>query len=390
MSRMPTPFTPAEETLWLAQRMQVNRGQAIVLSNKTQPAVDQNQLLAALDGRLPEGQIEVVQLRTTIEAIDGIGLVLKPERRADFLAGHPVLIAPMVIPLLPPRERGRPVVTDLEARARDAFYVTVTLATERLRACADARDGSTWSREARRLAVFEDLATAVELPREEADAGADEQEQRLRFLDNSFREGQARLKLFYPGRRARDVLQEAYDGVRAVERASERAAIAARELRRVEILSRVHRRAQVVRTAQHDVSGMLRAGQPMGRAQQQKLAHALEGGLKLDALMEAALLGDINPAPLFAYVATWVVDLEVGRRLGRLARGAAVVLEPAHGAALGRLFVMADQEGDDADLRAARLVRDAALALRPVSFWDALRVVLKTSGSPCHLGPRQP
>lgn len=350
--------------------------------------VDDAQLLAAVDGRLPVGQVEIVQLRTTIEAIDGVGLVLKPKRRADFLAGYPVLIAPMLIPLLPPRERGRPVVTDFEARARDALYVAVTLATERLRACADARDGMTWSREARRLAVFEDLAKVVELPHDKADAGADEEERRrLRLVGSAFREGQARLARFYPGRRARDVLQEAYDGVRTVEQASERATIAARELRRVEILSRVYRRAQVVRTAQHDVSGLLRAGEPIGRALQQELAYALEGGLALDALMEAALVGDLNPAPLFAYVVTWVVELEVGRRLGQLARGAAVDLEPAHVAALGRLFVLADQEGDDADLRAARLVRDAAWALRPASFWEALRVAMKTSGSPCHLGP---
>jgi hypothetical protein len=104
--------------------------------------------------------------------------------------------------------------------------------------------------------------------------------------------------------------------------------------------------------------------------------------------MEAAIQGDLNPAPLYGHVAIWVAALEVGRRLGQLARGAAIILEPELGTALERLLVLADQEGNDADLRAARLVRELALALRPAGFWAALRVATQAASSPCRLDPK--
>lgn len=381
--------TPTEaEADWLAERMRTHQGQVVVLSNKARPqACSDTVLHATVIQLLPPGQTEFTKVRTTIAAIDAIGFPLKPEHRKDFLAGWPVVTTAMLIPLLPPRERGRQTVTDLEERARNAFYLIVTLATERLRACADAREGTTLACEVRRLMVLEDLAAAVELPNESTDPQK-RQRQRGRFLINAFREGQARVGHFYPGQRGKDVLQAAYGEVRAIGNADERAAIMTRELRRVELLSRLYRRAQVVRAAQHELSRTLRVGEPTSRIQHQVLAHALEGGLPLDALMEAAIQGDLNPAPLYGHVAIWVAALEVGRRLGQLARGAAIILEPELGTALERLLVLADQEGNDADLRAARLVRELALALRPAGFWAALRVATQAASSPCRLDPK--
>lgn len=380
--------TTEAEAHWLAERMRAHQGQVVVLSNKARPqACSDSVLRAAVIQQLPLGQAEFTNLRTTIAAIDAIGLSLKPEHREDFLAGWPVVTTAMLIPLLPPRGRGRPTVTDLEERTRDAFYVIVTLATERLRACADAHEGVTLACEARRLMVLEDLEAVVELPNEANDP-QERQRQRGRFLLNAFREGQARVGQFYPGQRAKDVMQAAYGDIRAIGDADERAAIMTRELRRVELLSRLYRRAQAVRAAQHELSGSLRAGESVSRAQQQVLAHALEGGLPLDALMEVAIQGDLNPAPLYGYAAIWAAALEVGRRLGQLARGASIILEPELGIALERLLALADQEGSDADLRAARLVRELALALRPAGFWAALRVAMEASGSSCHLDPK--
>lgn len=385
---MSTTSTTEAEARWLAEQMRTHQGQVIVLSNTTRPqACSDTVLLATVIQQLPPGQTEFTKVRTTLAAIDAIGFPLKPEHREDFLAGWPVVSTAMLIPLLPPRGRGRPTVTDLEERTRNAFYLIVTLATERLRACADAHEGVTLACDVRRLMILEDLRAVVELPNEANDP-QERQRQRGRFLLNAFREGQARMGQFYPGQRAKDVMQAAYGDIRAIGDADERAAIMTRELRRVELLSHLYRRAQVVRAAQHELSGSLRAGESVSRAQQQVLAHALEGGLPLDALMEVAIQGDLNPAPLYGYAAIWAAALEVGRRLGQLARGAAIILEPELGIALERLLALADQEGDDADLRAARLVRELALALRPVGFWAALRVAMEASSSSCRLDPK--
>ncbi|WP_332719881.1 hypothetical protein [Pelagibacterium mangrovi] len=87
----------------------------------------QEEILKIVGPRLPHGSAGVALLITTIEAIDDVGVVLKPEHRRDFAEGHFVYMVPQKVECLEERPQGRQEVSPREAVVRDGLYANVAL-----------------------------------------------------------------------------------------------------------------------------------------------------------------------------------------------------------------------------------------------------------------------
>jgi hypothetical protein len=117
--------------------------------------------------------------------------------RDKFIAGGFVLMEVTKLHETPERPQGGQDVLGLEERARDGLYVAVTIATERLRACADHQEHRKMTTGARRDEIFGCLQPLLD------DISA----------KNCFAEGQKRVETWYPGSTSHQAMRSAYGSV---------------------------------------------------------------------------------------------------------------------------------------------------------------------------------
>lgn len=117
--------------------------------------------------------------------------------RDKFIAGEFVLIEVTKLHETPERPQGGQDVLGLEECVRDGLYVTVTMVTERLRACDDHQEGRKMATETRRGEIFEQLQPLLE----------------NLSARNCFDAGQRRIEAWYPGLTAHQAMKSVYAGV---------------------------------------------------------------------------------------------------------------------------------------------------------------------------------
>ncbi len=319
------------------------------------------------------------------------GLLLG-RQRDQFIAGEPVMIVVSKMHETPERAQGGQTIIGLEERVRDGLYVTVALATERMRACADLAERRKMDAVARRGEIFERLAP--HLPE-------------LSPI-NLFREGQTLVGAWHSGQTSRAVMKSAYMSIAELPiGVANLAAIEGEQVDLVRTAGAVYAKALTLLNAQHESSAMLRemmdsdefknatqAAQvdmqatflrERAPAQHQELAHDKQGGPSLAQLMRAAWSMDLNPASIYATVEGYNSEIECAMLLGRSERGGGATLEPMHIARLKRFMALADAADDhgpavDTEIEAARFLRELALRVKPRACWEEFFTIAEADG----------
>lgn len=330
--------------------------------------------------RLPDGFTGdlLFALTTEVElrqAGHGLG-----RHREPFLAGEPVMFVVNKIHETPGRAQGGQDVAGLEERARDGLYVTVALATERMRACADCRERKKMAVDTRRGEIFLTLEPAL--------SGLS--------AINLFREGQKLAARWHPGMSSHQALKSAYDSVADLPGARagrvDFAAIERNQIDLVRTAGAVYAKTLAFLKVQHESSAMMREMMETDEyknaipaekhtmqarflreeapAHHQEMAHDKQGGPTRAQLIRAACAMDLNPAPVFLNVRTYELELECAMLLGRAERGIGVMLTADRIRRLKRFMALAEApDGSDAasdnDVEVARCMRDIALRVKP-------------------------
>ncbi|MCK1597952.1 hypothetical protein [Bradyrhizobium sp. 164] len=308
--------------------------------------------------------------------------------RDRFIAGEFVLMEVTKLHETPERPHGGQDVAGLEERARDGLYVTVTMVTERLRACDDRQEGRKMATETRRGEIFETLQPLL----------------RNLSARNCFDAGQRRVEAWYPGLTAHQAMKSVYAGVlEGLRNGAKRAFVKEEQLELVRTSYAVYAKAEQLLKAQHAMSAELRKVMESGEfvkanaqeqhemqakflreratAQHQELAHNKEGGPSLPQLMLAAAAMDLNPSSIYANVIFYKSELDCAMLLGRVERGVGVMFEPKHIKRLKRFMSLADaSDGVDAETEAARALRDLALRVRARAPWEEFFTVAEADG----------
>ena len=348
-----------------------------------------NQLL--LDRLRDDGVVDLLIVLTTLVELDAYLPLCRD--RENFIAGELVLMMVTKVHETPEREVGGQDVLGLEKRARDGLYVTVTMATERLRACADFSEHRKMGAEARRGELFERLQPLL------GDVS----------VRNCFAEGQKRIEDWYPGPTAYRTMKSAYmsvlDGLRG---GADPVSVDAGLIELVRTAGTVYAKANTFLEAQHAASAMIRelieseefekatpAEQydmqasllrERGPAQHQEMTHNKQGGPSLAQLMAAAASMDVNPSWVFTNVLFYKPELDCAMLLGRVERGVGATLRHKHIVRLKRFMAQADEAKDkgkdavDTELEAAHFLRSLALRVKSPTGWDEFFAIAEADG----------
>lgn len=311
--------------------------------------------------------------------------------RERFVAGEPVMVAVQKVHEIPERAWGGQAVAGLEKRARDGMYVTVALATERLRACVDLREHRKLAPSVRRGEILTRLKPL------------------LPGLSpiNLFREGQSLLAEWFPGRTAHQVLKSAYASIADRRGRVNLASIEDEQIALVATACAIYDKTLVFVGAQHEASALIReliespefknatvaekydlqaaVLRERGPAPHQELAHDMQGGPTPRELVLAAAATGFNPAVVFLNAVFLKSALDCAVRLGRAERGHYVMLEPADIERLAACMALADgEERDDLDpIAAAGLcLWQLALKVRPHFGWEEFFAIAEANPGP--------
>ena len=341
-----------------------------------------SELLAALPSGFP-GDLLVVP--TTLVELAGADIPLG-RHREQFLAGDPVMVAVKTLHEIVGSPHGGQSVLGLEKRARDGLYVTVALATERLRACTDCRAHKKQSAEVRRGEIFARLKDV--LP-----AGLSP--------INMFREGQALLVDWIPGQTGHQVLKATYKSIADMPGAArgqvDFGAIEREQMQLVATAGAVYAKTLAFVGAQHEMSALIRelietpefrnasamekhelqaaVLREKGPALHQELAHNKQGGPTPVQLLRAAAAMDFNPAWVFLNDDVYMETFDCAMKLGRAERGIGAMLGPAEIEGLRHCLELGDPAGaGDGQIgpwvEMAKCLRDLALMVRPLAGWE--------------------
>ncbi len=302
--------------------------------------------------------------------------------RDKFIAGEFVLMEVKKLHETPERPQGGQDVLGLEECARDGLYVTVTMVTERLRACDDHQEGRKMATETRRGEILERLQPLLGNI----------------SVRNCFTEGQKRVETWYPGLTSYHAMKSVYVGaLEQLRNGAKPVFVKAQQLELVSAAHAVYAKTEELLKAQHAMSAELRKmmesdefanASPQEQhgmqakflreralVQHQELAHNKQGGPSLPQLMRAASAMDLNPSWIYANLLFYKTELDCAMLLGRVERGVGAMLGPKHIRALKRFMAQADEaEGKsavDAETEAARCLRDLALRVRTRAGWVA-------------------
>jgi hypothetical protein len=350
------------------------------------------EVLPAFFERLPDGFTgDLLFALTSPPELENAGLLFGRQRE-QFVAGEPTLVVVQKIHETSERAQGGQDVVGLERRARDGLYVTVALATEKMRACADRGERMKMDAVARRGEIFERLAP------------------HLPGLSpiNLFREGQMLIAAWHPGQTARAVMKSAYKSVAELPIGmANLAAIEGEQVDLVRTAGAVYAKALTLLNAQHDASAMLREMMDSDEfknatpaeqddmqakflrerapAHHQELANNMQGGPSLAQLMRAASSMDLNPEWIYTTSSAYKTELDCAMLLGRVERGVGAMLEPTGIARLRAFMVKADAadgrgEAIDSEIEAARCLRDLALRVKPRAGWEEFFTIAEANG----------
>ncbi|MEW6395659.1 MAG: hypothetical protein AB1582_14070 [Pseudomonadota bacterium] len=311
--------------------------------------------------------------------------------RDRFIAGEFVLMEVTKLHETSERPHGGQDVTGLEERARDGLYVTVVMVTERLRASDDHQEGRKMATETRRGEIFETLQPLL------GNLSA----------RNCFDAGQRRITAWYPGLTAYQAMKSVYAGVlEQLRNGAKPAFVKAEQLELVRAAHAVYAKTEELLKAQHAMSAELRKMMESDEfakanpheqhemqskflrerapAQHQELAHNKQGGPSLAQLMRAAAAMAINPSGIYANVLFYKSELDCAMLLGRVERGVGVMFGSNHIKALKRFMTQADEAeakiAVDAEIEAARCLRDLALRVRTRAGWDEFFSIAEADG----------
>lgn len=325
----------------------------------------------------------------TLAELDAVQPLCRDRDR--FISGEFVLMVVTKLHETPERPHGGQDVLGLEERARNGLHVTLTMATERLRACDDHQEGHKMATETRRGEVFERLQPLL------GSISA----------RNCFAEGQKRVETWYPGLTSYQAMKSVYLGVREqLRNGTKPVCIKEEQLELVRTARAVYAKAEELLKAQHAMSAELR--EMMGSdefvkanpheqhemqakllrehapAQHQDLAHNKQRGPSLPQLMHAAAAIDLNPSSVYANLLFYKTELDCAMLLGRVERGVGVMLKPKHIKVLKRFMAQADEaEGKsavDSETEAARALRDFALRIKTRRGWEEFFGVAEPHG----------
>ncbi|MFZ5681571.1 MAG: hypothetical protein ACOY91_17625 [Pseudomonadota bacterium] len=344
--------------------------------------------------KLPDGFTgDLLVTPTTLAELRGAGLPLG-RHREQFLAGEFVLIFVDVLHAIAERAHGGQTVGDLEERARDGLRVTMALATERIRACLDLQEHRKLNAETRRGEIFARLEPYL--------AGF--------TAINTFREGQKSIEKWYPGKTAHQTMKSAYMSVAALPGARlgkvDLVAIENEQMDLVRTAGSVYSKTLAVLAAQHEMSDMLReleesaefknatgeeqhvmmAGllREKGPAQHQTLAHDEQHSPSLLQLMRAANGMNFNPAWVFLNMRAYTTELDFAMQLGCAERRIGAMFKPEQIARLKQFMALGETvDADvsaDAEIQAAKTLRDQALRVNPQAGWDEFFAIAANDG----------
>jgi len=390
---MPDSANVREVTLEAAINDVSDNPRPFFVVNRARHANGRIELPVGMLARLPDGFTGDVLVVPTSLAELNEARVPVGRHRDQFDAGEFVMMAVQKLHETPERAHGGQTVADLEERARDGLYVTVALATERMRACADCRERWKMDAVARRGEIFARL------------------EPHLPGLSaiNLFREGQMLIGAWYPEQTARAVMKSAYKSTADLAMGMVNlAAIEGEQIDLVRTAGAVYHKALAFLTAQHQMSDKLRELTKLpayqnanaqerdammaklvreeAAAQHQTLAHNREGDSpSLSEFMCAAHSMNFNPAWVYLNIFAYKEELDCAMLLGRAVRGVGAMLEPPRIARLRAFMAMADAaDGQDgaanAEVEAARCLRDLALRVKPRAGWDAFFTIAEADG----------
>lgn len=313
--------------------------------------------------------------------------------REQFMAGEPVTMTVAKVHETPECAPGGQNVLGLEERARDGLYVTVAMATEKLRACADHRERRKMKTDTRRFEIFDRLEP--ELPLELS-------------AKNNFDAGQRLIAKWYPGPTAYQTMKLAYTSVLdLLARGANPLALEAEQIDLVRTASAVYAKTDAFLKAQHEMSTMIRElmdsdefknAPPAEQydmqarllrerapALHQEMAHNMQGGPSLAQFVQVAATMDFNPAWVFGNVVVCKGELECAMLLGRAERGEGAMLQADHIERLKRWMAQADDsDGNgadvDAEVEAARCLRDFALRVKTGAGWTEFFAIAEPDG----------
>ena len=130
------------------------------------------------------------------------------------------------------------------------------------------------------------------------------------------------------------------------------------------------------------MAGLLRE---KGPAQHQTLAHDEQRSPSLIQLMRAANGMNFNPAWVFLNVRAYTSEFDCAMLLGCAERGIGATFEPEQIARLKRFMALGEATGEranaNAEVQAARVLREQALRLKLQAGWDEL-FAANDGGSP--------
>jgi hypothetical protein len=335
---------------------------------------------------------DLMVVPTTLPELNKVCLPLG-RHRDQFVAGEPVMIAVTKLHETPDRPPGGQEVVGLKERVRDGLYITVTMATERMRACSDYSERRKMKAQTRRLEILERLAP--HLPPNLSS-------------ENVFDAGQRLVPKWYPGPTAYQTMKLVYLSV--MDQLAAGTAARAEEAKQIDLVSTataVYTKTDAFLTVQHEMSAKLRelmAGDQFKNATaaaqhdmqarllreqapalHQEMAHDKQGGPSLPQLMQVAAAMDFNPSWVFANVLAYECELDCAMLLGRSERGVGAMLQRNHIVRLKRFMTRADEVGGhdaatDTEVEAARHVRDLALRVRTPGGWDAFFAIAERDG----------
>jgi hypothetical protein len=311
-----------------------------------------------------------------------LGAILPLGRDRDhFIAGEFVLMKVTKLHETPERPHGGQDVFGLEKRARDGLYVTVTMATERLRACDDYKEGRKMATETRRGEIFERLQPLLGNI----------------SVRNCFAEGQKRVEVWYPGLTSYQAMKSVYVSAReALHNGAKPASLEADQLELVRTAHAIYTKTEELLKAQHAMSAELRKMmesdqfakanpeqrhqmqarflREQARPQHQDLAHNRQGGPSLPQLMRVAAAMDLNPSSVYANLLFYKTELDCAMLLGRAERGIGAMLGPKHVKRLRLSLAQTDGPDDNAGINvkaeAASALRDVALRVKTSAGWE--------------------
>ncbi|MCX7321288.1 MAG: hypothetical protein NT113_18005 [Hyphomicrobiales bacterium] len=341
--------------------------------------------------RLREDRVsDLMIVPTTLAELDS-ALPLSRDRE-KFIAGEFVMVVVTKVHETPERPHGGQGVVGLEERARNGLYVTVTMATERLRACEDHSEGRKMAADTRRGEIFERLQPLL------GNISA----------RNCFAEGQKRVEIWYAGLSSYQAMKSVYADMREqLRKGAKSISVKEEQLELIRTAHAIYTKTEDFLRAQHAMSAELRKMiesddfknvgleeqhemqanflRERALAQHQELAHNKQSGPSLPQLMQAASAMDLNPSSVYANVLFYKTALDCAMLLGRVERGVGAMLGPDHIKALKRFLAQADEaDGEstvDEETEAARRLRDLGRRVRTRAGWEEFFAIAERAGS---------